>query len=803
MLISPPFLPQDALIPSELVSTDPMMDWVDKYEPGHHGIYPIAFDRRWHCGMHLCPDYQNEPVRAIADGEVVAYRVCQTSIVQPEEGRGSTCDKPKSNAGFVLLRHRTETGQGRAMTFYSLYMHLLDLSSYLGIGTAISNPQAVGSSAGLPSWLCFPTDGVVTPDDLNVHRKDILGYPGECDGLLHLHFEIFMTEADFETWFERTGNDRRASPHPVTPASNEYWGHSYLVIPAGQRFFRIPPGINRSDTPYFPPLNDGAVDDSSNLYVEIYFHKGQRYTRSWLEKDGAITALTPDPVRDVYDDYEYKLHDRAVALYPACPSDGYELLRFGRVLSDRPTLPARDRKAWVAVTFEAERRGYIDLAQESIQKLSDADFPAFHWQKIVEANSPFDDDGLCDYEALKMLLQVEDKWRLPATGRDEKGCKREDVVVAYIRNNDSVRARLRGMICHAPSEWDASNNEARYKRLKEPGEFFGKRMDIDPDGYKNFLASIRKLQFMGQTPLGEEKKFWYFHPMAFIRHMRNCGWRSAEELASTFPAHMHYTDSGHPRKAIKTPGAIYAITRDAALNRIAEHVMSLNACLRKYLGHDAQRTAIFLAQALLETAQWRSLPGKRRKLHEWGFGEYAAANPATKHYGPFYGRGIMQLTWAGNYRNYGDFAAIPSRDAEPYVERLTPSSPRITADSLHYTHSPADGGTFMQWAPRYGPDILAEDAHHACDSGGFYWVTKPFSGQSNINRVADQPYSPARVGLINRLVNGGGNGYYERQAYTLFILNQLTDVLMNANSIAIDPPAPRARVNCDMSRAGK
>jgi hypothetical protein len=54
-----------------------MMDKVDDFELSHSGVFPIAFDRRWHCGMHLVPfagDGQLEPVRAIADGEVVAYR---------------------------------------------------------------------------------------------------------------------------------------------------------------------------------------------------------------------------------------------------------------------------------------------------------------------------------------------------------------------------------------------------------------------------------------------------------------------------------------------------------------------------------------------------------------------------------------------------------------------------------------------------------------------------------------------------------------------------------------------------------
>lgn len=162
---------------------------------------------------------------------------------------------------------------------------------------------------------------------------------------------------------------------------------------------------------------------------------------------------------------------------------------------------------------------------------------------------------------------------------------------------------------------------------------------------------------------------------------------------------------------------------------------------------------MFLAQVILETAQWRNPGGTRRLMHEWGLGQTSTANPATAYYSAFYGRGIMQLTWAGNYKSYGEYRSLPSHTGQ-YVERLTPASPRITATSRHYLANPNDGGTQIVWSPRYDPDIVGEDPHAACDSGGRYWVGKSFSGNININRASDQAFSPTTVGLINRLVNG-------------------------------------------------
>jgi predicted chitinase len=55
------------------------------------------------------------------------------------------------------------------------------------------------------------------------------------------------------------------------------------------------------------------------------------------------------------------------------------------------------------------------------------------------------------------------------------------------------------------------------------------------------------------------------------------------------------------------------------------------------------------------------------------------------------------------------------------------------------------------------------------------WAYKHHSGHRDINRVADQPFSPDTISRICILVNGGGNGLYERHAYTQFIARELGD----------------------------
>jgi predicted chitinase len=803
MIISPPFLPESRLTSADASKVDPIMDAVDKFELAH-GIYPIAVDRRWHCGVHLAPDVHGA-VYAIADGEVVAYRVCQHAM-----------DSGNGNAGLVLLRHSTETGEGRKLTFYSLYMHLLPLAEYQSFGH---------DGRKLPEFLRKPTgdvaQGAVEPavggGDNTVRRKDVLGFVGRYEGVAYMHFEIFMLPGDFDAYF---GHTQLGTDVPDTPATSDCWGHTYYTIPAGQQFYALPPGTDAHNELHGIWFEAGQTGTNElPLVVETYFNKGAKYTNVWsVAADGSRTLLTDRPVLEA--SYEYDLYHRATALYGACPSDGYELLRFGRILSmpatltDQPAdspppvdgalsgsphptnLPSQ-RVTWVQVTYGAGKQGYIDINNAAIKKLSDADFPSFMgWRKLDDNDTPFDSDGLCDIGALKRLVKDAADSELPSVSTETTEVQKADALSSYVKGHDGVRQALRGFICNAPSEWDSTNNQTRYAKLRNEGGFY----HGNEQGYNKFLNYLKEIQFWDTTGLSSGQKLWFFHPLAFIRHFRKCGWLTGDELAATFPRYPFYTESGSPRRAITTDNDIYRVTAAVARQRVQNHVVSLNRCLRKYLGSNPKRIAMFLAQVLLETAQWRNLGGTKRLMHEWGFGQYSAANPATEYYSAFYGRGIMQLTWAGNFEAYGRYRIIPDKNSGSYIERLPSAAHRITATSRHYSSSPNDGGQLMLWFPRYDPDIIAENLEYTCDSGGFYWVSKNFSQGTNISRVADKDCSASDVGFINRLVNGGGNGYYERQAYAAYMLRILCDGTDTSETVSISPPRPKSAVVVSMLR---
>lgn len=99
------------------------------------GHYLLGNHNKWHGGIHIsdksapwCKD--KYPVRAMADGKVVAFRMMKdylTSEFQGESLRYSNC--------FCLVQHEycevnAETKAKNKFTFYSLYMHLLPWDQY-------------------------------------------------------------------------------------------------------------------------------------------------------------------------------------------------------------------------------------------------------------------------------------------------------------------------------------------------------------------------------------------------------------------------------------------------------------------------------------------------------------------------------------------------------------------------------------------------------------------------------------------------------------------------------------------------
>lgn len=731
MLISPPFLP--ARQNNETDAT-----WLARAMPevSSEGMYPVGNNCCWHGGIHLEAPIENGhhlAVRAIADGTVLVAQPTPAIARSDDANDPLNYNNGWTSNSVVVIQHDTEIGanaQGVATTvrFYSVYMHLSSIAATVRVGRPI-------------------------------YRKDEIGVAGYISGQPdRIHFEIACDEANLRKLIGRIAGDLPITQDGRTDA---VLGELYFTLPSGTPVYAHKPLDNtpvaasyqaprsRANAPLSPvqpitllgptavdcivglryAMGDGTANTRGNLTITTY-----RYDASEV---GVMPALQ---------DYEYNLYSRAKEIsntYPAnnrpAPSAVYELLRFGRVINTaHETLTPADIPLWHEIILPTAsgtgtQRGWVNLnnqaAGQEVRKFSDADFP--HWRSWQIFNDDLSAaDSRCDSDGIKTLLDIDGNHHVTPAERVERMA------------SDAIKIKMRKAICAMPSEWDATSLDTRWRWLKEKTE-----ENPEPFGDEDFIrlkAAYEKYCFPGK---GLFSATYRFHPLAFIETFRKCGWLSRVELAQLIP---------------RTSLANFAGTWDAAARRIDRvgHI-NLNRTFQKYGFINPHRQTAFLAQAYIET-------GCFSLLAEGGAGNFNPRQPMTQYYAAFYGRGLMQLTWACTYANYGNFRAFRNHQG-PYADN------RITGTSLHDWDGPTrDQHNNLirdqrQWSPRFDPDIVASDLYNACDSGAFFWVQKHFTGTSNIHRMIDEGLNTTQTGRISILVNGGGNGYNERLQYAAFI----------------------------------
>ncbi|MEB0043662.1 hypothetical protein QN380_24835, partial [Pseudomonas sp. MH10] len=122
------------------------------------GFYLLSKSGFWHGGIHISNEsaphcVHNEPVRCIADGEVVAYRL-NADYLDSQFEQDASCLQLKYSTSFCLVRHTYQSppnpeegpdhGKQNSLTFYSLYMHLLPFERYPNDDPTYANRVQVG-----------------------------------------------------------------------------------------------------------------------------------------------------------------------------------------------------------------------------------------------------------------------------------------------------------------------------------------------------------------------------------------------------------------------------------------------------------------------------------------------------------------------------------------------------------------------------------------------------------------------------------------------------------------------------------
>lgn len=150
------------------------------------GHYLLGSNKFWHGGIHIsnasAPQcILNEPIRCMADGEVVAYRLNE-DYQKSTFGTGETAKKLDYSSSFCLVRHEYKSapnpedgpnkGKQNELVFYSLYMHLLPYKHYPLADNEKPNPIVTMTVNDFKAYDDFPdTNNFPSPGKLAKHTK--------------------------------------------------------------------------------------------------------------------------------------------------------------------------------------------------------------------------------------------------------------------------------------------------------------------------------------------------------------------------------------------------------------------------------------------------------------------------------------------------------------------------------------------------------------------------------------------------------------------------------------------------------
>jgi predicted chitinase len=678
------------------------------------GTYPMGKNRFWHGGVHVHPSDRSTPIRAIADGEVVAYRY------DDADSTDAYFDKVPYSRSFVLLKHEAELGQTTLgtskLTFYSLYMHLRpwgEVKGKTGADAVNFLRKAVAEHAQLngngqpmlgkhkrPAVVKAHVECVAPTADgacrcntgyQRVRRGDILGYCGSIPDNMTtpsrgIHFEIFFDDLTF-------------LENPVKTV----WGRCVLTSE-----LRVMEELQIKETIAVDPTKPLTVtkDESGKGYKKITVDK-----HSYWVSDDQITSTEVDaPALKTHttNKTQYHANARELHCYRKNPSRNHKIL--GKGTSIVPWIDpwmkagefreeAVDGKSWVQV-YLPDTNSLYWAEKSMLHFTSDADWLDFH---KFEEHGLFSKDGFIDDDGIRKLCDTCEK----------------DRANKNLSALDGDEDKLRHLITRHPTEWSTQDIAKRFARVTQ--EDFG-AAKLTPEQFTKLATHIERLSFWEQVPgLPAATTLWHAHPIKFIEHLARCMWLSKNELELIYPEKSGWDEE----ISDGTPAEVREKYR-----------IDINKCCYRYGINSRLRQAHVFAQGAVETYSLNQMVEEASGTqyeHSVLLGNCQPGDGSR-----FKGRGFKQLTGRYNYAAYWCFRGWLKKGKDFDVGWELDRSKR--------------------YPPVEKPERLVENSFNSIDAG--CWYVTVFRNAS----VAAMDLDDVRT--VTKVINGGEHGLKERTKYT-------------------------------------
>ncbi len=492
------------------------------------GWFPIGMNDFWHAGVHFDGD---RPIHAVADGQIVAYRVTNnyiqpSDLIQTFEGAKKKnrkfIDVPISN-NFVLTKHLFKPSGGASFTFYLLYMHLLphqEVSDDQKKSLSIFHQHPVSvkrfdkpDGAGLQL-----VDGyhlreiIVMPKGSVVEKLDNSRLPDEIFKLGYSRVKTHAYNATF-TGYADLNSDKHL----------KQLGDRYLV---DTTIHPNPEKTGLNVREY--PIDSSAVVDVAPFGAMIRFDES---AGEITDGHGNLKSFSkPERYKKIkgyrYNDIEYKIEGYIYthSAYLETKRRYNPEINVVKCLDDL-NIEKGDVLGWSGRdgTSDKKKTVHVELFMKTekdldgLRKYTDAqlkknkDLNREPLLNLDEARILSEKEITQAYIRTDFMCDVSGLVRKSSNGKNEIIKMGIEEAVA----DEEVAPELRKMVAKHPPEWlPIDKDEKIKKRLMEPPYMWPQEKY---DAYKELY--LEKLAFWDQLN-GFPDEVYFFHPIKFIEHLK-------------------------------------------------------------------------------------------------------------------------------------------------------------------------------------------------------------------------------------------------------------------------------------------